>query len=454
MSSSSTPSSQTATAHEPAPGAEAAAEPHLFIVVEGARLDAGGARIRLAPFAAVAVGRARRRAIEAGDDGREVALSIPDPLMSSRHARIDRDLEGWQVRDLGSKNGTTVNGLAVDRRRLVDGDVIGVGHTLLRYREVAAAPGEAIAEVDPASRALGLATLLPELAGDFDKLRAMAATDVAILISGPSGSGKELTAGAIHRLSGRPGELVAVNCGALPPGLVESQLFGHRRGSFSGADRDAVGLIRSADGSTLLLDEIGDLGAPAQAALLRTLESGEVLPVGATRAERVDFRLICATHRDLDAMVEAGEFRGDLLARISGYRVELPPLSERVEDLGELVARAVAAVPELAGARLSRSAALRLVDHEWRHNARELVAAIRSAAVLAGDGPIEVDHLPRSIREAGALEPEDRRRRDQLVALLREHGGNVSAVARALDKARMQIQRWLKRYAIDPADYR
>lgn len=452
---SSTPSrSETATAHDPGVEAATAREPHLFVVLEGARLDAGGARIGLAPFASISIGRGRERRVSRSH--RQLELAIPDPLLSSRHLRLDVDISGWQVSDLDSKNGTYVNGHAVGNQRLSDGDFIEVGQTLLRYRELPAAAGDELAEIAASTRALGVGTLLDGLARQFDDLASVAATDIPVLVTGASGTGKEIAARAIHEISGRAGELVAVNCGALPHGLVESQLFGHQRGAFSGADRDAVGLIRAAAGSTLLLDEIGDLPATAQAALLRTLESGEVLPVGAARAELVDFRLIAATHRDLGAMATAGDFRGDLLARISGFRFELPPLAERLEDLGELVAAATQAIPELAGSTLTRAAARCLVGYPWPHNIRELFASLRAAAALAGSDPITPEHLPPVVRESqtDSLGPDDRARRQQLIELLRNSAGNVSAVARELGKARMQVQRWLKRYGIDPATFR
>src|SRR6266852_6634237 len=170
------------------------------------------------------------------------------------------------------------------------------------------------------------------------KLEAVAASTVSVVLQGESGTGKEVAATAMHRLSGRVGPFLPVNCGGLPETLIESELFGSRKGAFSGADKDRPGLFRSADGGTLFLDEIGELPASAQSALLRVLQDGEILPIGATQPIRVDVRFLAATNRNLDAQVARGLFRADLLARISGFAVWLPPLRERREDMGILIA--------------------------------------------------------------------------------------------------------------------
>jgi transcriptional regulator with PAS, ATPase and Fis domain len=279
---------------------------------------------------------------------------------------------------------------------------------------------------------------------------------VPIELLGESGTGKEVVARALHALSGRAGRLVAVNCGAIAGNLVESELFGSRRGAFSGAE-DRVGHVRTADRGTLLLDEIGDLPLPAQAALLRVLQEGEVVPVGDSVPIAVDVRVIAATHRDLDAKVAAGEFRADLLARLGGLRATLPPLRDRREDLGLILAE--------AGPRaLTREAGRALLAHDWPLNIRELRQAIDAAIALAGDAAIGLEHLPEPVRRAhlqpgdeaavDALSAEDRAVRDRLVELLREHRGNVAAVARSLGKARPQVHRWLRRFHLDADSYR
>jgi transcriptional regulator with GAF, ATPase, and Fis domain len=283
-------------------------------------------------------------------------------------------------------------------------------------------------------------------------------------------------------MAGRRGELVAVNCGAIPDSLVESELFGHKKGAFSGASEDRLGLVRGADGGTLFLDEVGDLPLASQAALLRVLQEREVLPVGGSRPVPVDLRVVAATHRNLPAMVEHGEFRQDLYARLSGFSLELPALRERREDIGLIIA------PLLArhGADLTLhpgievDAARALLRHDWPRNVRELESCLAAASVLAGAEPIALGNLPAEVRASvdhpppgagpdaepvpgsAASEParelvlseEDRRIRDQLARALEEHGGNLSAVARAMAKDRKQIQRWVKRFALEPDRFR
>jgi transcriptional regulator with GAF, ATPase, and Fis domain len=299
----------------------------------------------------------------------------------------------------------------------------------------------------------------------------VARSALPVVFSGESGTGKEILARAVHTLSGRSGAFVAVNCGALPETLVETELFGYRKGAFSGANEDRPGLVRSADQGTLFLDEIGDLPLPSQAAFLRVLQEREVLPVGGTRPIAVDVRLIAATHRDLDALVAEDRFRQDLFARISGLKVTLPPLRERREDLGLLIEALLArtGAPPDHGV-FDALAARALFRYDWPLNIRELERALAQAVVLAGDAPIGCEHLPDAVADALAppsaddepLEPEaeaasgdeESRLREELTRLLREHRGNISAVARAKGKARMQIQRWCKRFRLDPESFR
>jgi transcriptional regulator with GAF, ATPase, and Fis domain len=255
---------------------------------------------------------------------------------------------------------------------------------------------------------------------------------------------------------------VAVNCGAIPANLVESELFGYRKGAFSGAVEDRPGLVRSADHGTLFLDEIGDLPPSSQAALLRVLQQHEVMPVGGSRPVQVDIRVMAATHRDLDEMVDNEEFRRDLFARLAGYRVELPRLVDRKADLGLLVGTLLATIAP--GATLESDAARLLFFHDWPLNIRELEQCLRTASVLAGNAPIEIEHLPEAVRAPREAPPnrpappqlsaEDQQRRAELLDHLRETRGNISAVARAMGKDRKQIQRWIKRFEIDADAFR
>jgi two-component system NtrC family response regulator len=232
----------------------------------------------------------------------------------------------------------------------------------------------------------------------------VAASDSNVLIRGETGTGKELVARAIHEGSPRAlGPLVAVNCGALPEHLVESELFGHRKGAFTGADEHRAGLFEVADGGTLFLDEIGELPKQLQSRLLRALESGEIRRVGDNQPITVDVRVVCATHRSLEEMVGAGEFREDLLFRINTFEIAIPPLRERIEDLPALVRHFVhkarpqtppdsaVAVPEVFEA---------IAHHRWPGNIRELANVIEHALVLCDELPLLVEHLPARLGAA------------------------------------------------------
>jgi DNA-binding NtrC family response regulator len=453
--------------------------PHLFLVMAGHRPLFEPSRHRLGNLQAVIIGRGERQVARSVMDGkRQLYLSVPDPWMSSSHAQLVKALGRWMVQDLQSRNGTLLNGMAVQQAVLNDGDVIECGHTFFIFRtalETAAEePPDVSATFGGAPEVIGLSTLCPALERDFTTLRQIATSRVSVVILGESGTGKELIARAVHHLSKRAGPFVGVNCGALPQTLLESELFGHRKGAFSGAVDDHPGLIRSADRGTLLLDEIGDLPLGAQAAFLRVLQECQVLPVGGTRPLAVDFRLCAATHRNLDQLVEEKMFREDLLARISGFTLRLLPLRERREDLGLIIGRILdRMVGERAGSmNLTKDAVRAMLRYDWPLNIRELQKCMERAVVLAGEGPIKLEHLPATLnappsrRPPGAstllerttegelVDAEDRERYEQLVALLTEHKGNVSALARTLGKDRVQIRRWLRRYGLDPAMFR
>ena len=446
-------------------------EPHLFRVLECNRPLAPSARHRLGGVDGVAIGRGERRFERVAAD-RQLRIWVPDPWMSSAHALVSRRGERWIVEDAGSRNGTLVNGHPIERAELADGDVVELGRTFFVFRAGAiplvADPADLESSALPAIVA-ELASLSPPLGRQIHTLVQLADSTVSVVVQGETGTGKERIARAVHALSRRPGELVAVNCGALPATLIETELFGCRRGAFTGA-QDRPGLISTADRGTLFLDEIGDLPLPAQVALLRVLQEREVHPIGAAHPVPVDFRVVCATQQPLDALVAAGRFRSDLLARLAGVTVRLPPLRERREDLGMIVATLIRRlVPERPERVVFDKQAVRaLLGHPFPLNIRELEKALQSAIALAGGQPIEHAHLaldvpttaaPAAVTDETPLParpraPEDAQLRDRLVALLDEHHGNVSATARSMGKARVQIRRWLQRYRIDPDQYR
>jgi transcriptional regulator with PAS, ATPase and Fis domain len=289
-----------------------------------------------------------------------------------------------------------------------------------------------------------------------------ARTDLPVLLLAETGTGKELFARAIHAGSARAkGPFVAINCGAIPETLVASELFGHGAGAFTGARAQGQsGRVAAAAGGTLFLDEIAELPLSAQAALLRFLEDGTFRRVGETEERRVDVRLVCATCRDLGAMVESGSFRRDLFFRIKGARLTLPALRDR-SDVRELVAELLVRVaPKGRRFVLSPEAADTLVRHEWPGNVRELKTALQYATALAEDGEIRVEHLPEDVmteavpRSANGHEAQEatpsRRlaEREALRMALDRARGNMSEAARQLGVARSTLYRMIVRHGV------
>jgi two-component system NtrC family response regulator len=291
----------------------------------------------------------------------------------------------------------------------------------------------------------------PRLVGEspgMDKVRALitkvAPTQSTVLILGETGTGKELVARAVHDQSSRADmPFVAVNCGALPETLIESELFGHRKGSFTGADEHRVGLFEVAHGGTIFLDEIGELPKAMQAKLLRVLESGEIRRVGENKPTMVDVRVVCATHRDLQEMVAEGEFREDLVYRINTFEIYLPPLRERIDDIPELAAHLLGRLRPKGGAgpALTLDALEALKSHVWPGNVRELANAIEHATILCDSGPISADHLPaqlhrRQLSGAAAVRPGPVSLRDlemqAIYQALERHGGSKPKAAEEL----------------------
>jgi DNA-binding NtrC family response regulator len=434
--------------------------PALFQELECERPLGGPFLHGLTGIERVRIGRGSRRAV------RRLAplleLEVGDGWMSVEHAELIHADGRWSVRDLGSKNGTFLGGSRIESAELTDEALLQLGRTFFRFRTHCRTGDRLDLGADQLRRGpAGLTTFSPAFQETLDRAAAVAPSRVPVLLQGESGTGKEVVAHGLHELSGRRGVFVAVNCGALPATLVESELFGHRKGAFSGADQDRLGLVRTADGGTLFLDEIGDLPLPAQAALLRVLQESEVLPVGGARPHPLDLRVISATHQDLDKLARAGTFRRDLLARLEGVALELPPLRERPEDIPLLIASLLRKLaPERPDVKLSPEAAQALLEHPWPLNVRELEQALAGGLALSPSGLIECEHLPRALREAAAeppapeLTPDEEKHRDELQALLQEHRGNLSAVARVLGKGRTQIVRWVSRYGIDAEAYR
>jgi DNA-binding NtrC family response regulator len=423
--------------------------------------------------------------------GRALELRINDFEISRHHVRLARTADGWELIDLGSKNGTTINGVPSTRTVLVDGDVIELGAVMVMYRDASRGSRDAT-DLDISSMAAlpaALRTVSLDVEHRVGALVKIAPSMVPVLIRGETGTGKELAARAIHDLSGRRGSFVAVNCGALPRTLVESELFGSKRGAFSGAQDDREGLVRRADGGTLFLDEIAELPEESQVALLRVLQEGEVRPLGAAQPIRVDVRVVAATHQDLEARIADGRFRQDLYGRLVGHIVMLPPLRARREDIGPLICTILDRITaKPSGLTVQPKAARALFTYGYPLNIRELEQALRTAVVLADGHEIRLEHLPEAIRTSRpsppdlrpedqalrdrlalspalrsedqalrdrlALSPEDQALCDRLSELLRDHHGNVAAVGRSFGKAPMQIRRWCRRFGIELEAFR
>jgi len=300
-----------------------------------------------------------------------------------------------------------------------------------------------------------------ELQRIFNTLPDVAESESTVLIIGESGTGKELMARAIHNLSPRSGgPLVVVNCGALPDTLLESELFGHKAGAFTDAKRDRAGRFALADGGTIFLDEIGDVSTALQARLLRVLQDGSYEPLGATKTEHADVRVVAATNKDIAAMVETGEFRNDLYYRINVITIEIPPLRERREDIPLLIEHFLDRFNRLKGKDVkgvSPDALQILMRHDYPGNVRELENAIEHAFAVCRGSRIRSDHLPPRLLPAGGAglglpASLDEAEADFLMRALASHGWNRAATARDLGIHKTTLWRKMKRLGIESPD--
>ncbi len=408
---------------------------------------------------------------------RDCDLPLDDPRVSDRHAEVIRDGGAIRVRDLGSTNGILIHGALVREAILGVGQVFVVGKTALRVQ-----PKRRPAEVPPSQ-----STRFGELVGKslpmrelFAVLELAAMSDATLLVTGETGTGKELVARAVHDQSPRRRHpFIAIDCGALPEQLIESALFGHVRGAFTGAHDARAGALSSADGGTLFLDEIGNLPLSAQARLLRALETRQVQPVGADQHKKVDVRLIAAAPTDLEKLVREGRFRADLYYRIAVVEVRLPTLRERIEDLPMLVTEILrrrgfpltpsdpATTPDPT-ATIDPAALATLRSHSWPGNVRELRNVLERALALSPNAQSISDlrlRLPTDVSEIEgfdiAFDAPWPTTRDRLVGLaerryfaelVRRHPDNVSAQARAAGIDRKTLRLILERHGLGGAD--
>jgi len=390
-------------------------------------------------------------------------LALPTGSVSREHARLTRRSDEWMVEDLESRNGTFVNGAKVHHAVLADGDELRVGAVVFK---LVLSNAERFVELQPEQVPDGVAALVggTSMAAIRKEILRVARADLSVLVLGESGTGKEVVARALHASSGRPGAFAAVNCAAVPAALLEAELFGARRGAFTGLDRDRLGLVRSAAGGTLFLDEIGDMPLEAQAKLLRVLDTRQVTPLGSHVPEPVDIRVVSATHRPIVQLVHEQRFRADLFARINAHSIELPPLRQRKEDIPRLVETFLA---EHRSLQVTPGFMVGLLRYDWPLNVRELETAVKRAIALAEKGVLDEPQLPPAVRDAirdartkdQASEPKLGSRTnappaEELRSVLRRCAGNVAAVARELGKDRAQIHRWLKLHGISLDEFR
>jgi transcriptional regulator with PAS, ATPase and Fis domain len=393
--------------------------------------------------------------------GREEPSTVllPSDQVSRVHAEITREGQGYLLRDRKSMNGVFVHGARVGAAPLVEGTVFRIGDVLGVVVALPDGQGDSDGDAD----ADAFDTVIPGyfagpvLARRLRPLRKVARTDLPVVLQGQTGTGKEGLASAVHTWSGRTGQFVAVNCAALPESLAEGELFGYRRGAFTGADQASRGHFRASHGGTLFLDEVLELPLALQAKLLRVLEQREVVPLGQSVAEPVDLRIVVAAQVPLRAAVADGKLRGDLYARLEGLTVELPPLRERVEEIPFLFSRILEKrAGKAAPPAIDVGLAERLCLYDWPFNVRELDLVARQLLALHGDEPLlRRSHLPERLlanltppeRPAAprqARQPGDTPDIDQVVMLLRANQGNVKQTAAALGISRPKLYRLME----------
>jgi len=406
-----------------------------------------------------ALGRSSKEIGRAAD--LQKGIRLDGPRVSAQHAGLNYQDGDYVLQDLGSTNGTFVNLHRIKEHRLRSGDIIRIGGTLLLFREQPARSYPSYADLE--GEILGASPEIQELR---HLLVQAAGSPNAVLLQGPTGTGKELAARALHQRSGRSGKLVSVNCAAISPGLAESTLFGHVRGAFTGADQTYGGVFRDAHLGTLFLDELGEMPLELQAKLLRVLETRQVQSLGSAKVDIVDVRVIAATNRILRDEVNQDRFRSDLHARFP-LKISLPSLRDRKEDILPLFAK-------FYGQPLSKVPLLKafsLLVHQWPQNVRELANAAAKAKTF-GMGEEEEDisklvdwFLPpdkpgpahgevKSVDGAGEAGSKPKVTKEALVLQLEEKRGVVEHVALDFQLSPRQLVRYIEQYGLDLSLFR
>lgn len=394
-------------------------------------------------------------------------LTIDDPTISREHAEVQFTDRGYLLVDLDSTNGTTLDGKRIERAYLSPGSTIGIGSTVITFSQVDEEIRVEVDETGELGEMIGESTQMRQL---FGLIRKIAPMDVTLLITGETGTGKDLVSRAVHELSDRRKKpFVVLDCAAIPPNLIESEIFGHEKGSFTGADRARIGAFERADGGTIFLDELGELRLDLQPRLLRVLETREVRRVGGEKVRRVDVRVLAATNRDLGKEIQAGNFREDLFFRLSVINIALPSLRERRDDIPVLAERFLNDPTVVArhGRKVFSEAAMNLlVTYDWPGNIRELLNLVQQMVTLFDGDVIGVDALPPRfstgeqsgspmLLDSGVSFKEAKEsllsnfEREYISNILRACDGNISEAARRSGLHRKSIERLAKKYSLD-----
>jgi two-component system response regulator GlrR len=389
-------------------------------------------------------------------------LCLADPHVSRLHARIDVEEHEYVLSDLGSTNGTRVGGVRIRHACLEEGNLVELGQSRLRFHVLQQPFRIELAESDAFEGLVGRTAAMREL---FALCARVAPSDATVLLQGETGTGKELVARAIHERSLRKGKpFVVFDCGAVPPTLIESELFGHERGAFTGAVASRAGVFERADGGTLFLDELGELALDLQPKLLRALETGEITRVGGETPKQVDVRVLGATHRDLASMIAEGRFRADLYYRLAVIRLAIPALRERREDVPLLAAHfAREVLGDAPGGRIPQATLEAVFEglrqHDWPGNVRELRNVVERAAILADPkllraGALDaVTELTRSVEKSISKRVTLRaaraeREREYLSDLLRATEGDLDEASRIAQVHRKSLERLIRKHKL------
>ncbi|HEX8441088.1 sigma 54-interacting transcriptional regulator [Archangium sp.] len=389
-----------------------------------------------------------------------------DRTASRHHFEIINTERGWLLVDLNSTNGTFLDGRRIERAYLSAGAQIRAGSSTLTFAPI---DEEVTVEPDREGELCGLVGQSVQMRQVFALIKKIAPMDVSVIIGGETGTGKELVARAIHELSGRKkGPMVVLDCGAIPPNLIESELFGHEKGSFTGAMAARPGAFERAHGGTIFLDELGELRFDLQPKLLRVLENREVRRVGGNDTLEVDCRVIAATNRDLPKEIAAGNFREDLFFRLSVINLQLPPLRQRREDIPLILKRALAEPETVARhgkKRISPEALSLLMAYAWPGNVRELMNVLSHVLAFSEGEEVLPEHLPPRVRGQEREGPlpfnehltfKDAKEqllenfeREYVTSVLTRCEGNLSRAARESGLHRKSIERLVKKYQLD-----